>query len=316
MSIFSFLLTPEFWFSVLRVATPVIFATIAANIAMQAGVFNLAIEGTMLAAALAGVLISAYTGSGTFGLLMGLIAGLLIGVVFGWALGFFALRLNVHIVISGIGLNLVAMGGTVFIMYTLLRDKGVTTALVSSTFPSVDLPIFAWIPVVGDYLTRVFSGHNILTYLSVLFAIFMWILLYKTPLGLKIRAVGENSDAAESVGIKVTRVQFIALTISGLMSALGGMFLSMGYLSFFSAGMVAGRGFLSIATDSMAMSNPVIGLFASLIYGFFDSISSNIAHVSQRFDMIFRLTPYTLIIILYAIYSFFRKKRNKEEFEF
>jgi len=228
MYIFSFLLTPEFWFSVLRVATPVIFATIAANIAMQAGVFNLAIEGTMLAAALTGVLISAYTGTGTFGLFMGLFAGLLMGVVFGWALGFFALRLNVHIVISSIGLNLVAMGGTVFIMYTLLRDKGVTTALVSSTFPSVNLPIFAWIPLVGDYLNRVFSGHNILTYLSVLFAIFMWILLYKTPLGLKIRAVGENSDAAESVGIKVTRVQFIALTISGLMSALGGMFLSMG----------------------------------------------------------------------------------------
>jgi simple sugar transport system permease protein len=130
------------------------------------------------------------------------------------------------------------------------------------------------------------------------------------------RAVGENEAAAESVGIKVNKIKFLALSISGLMAALGGMVLSMGYLSFFNAGMTAGRGFLSIATNAMSGSNPILGLFASMIYGFFDAISSNIAMVSQRFDMIFRLLPYTLIIIVYAIFSYVRKKKNKENFEF
>jgi len=316
MEYLSFLITPDFWFAVLRITTPVIFATLAVIIASQAGVFNLAVEGTMLSSALTGVLVSAFMGAGVVGLIVGLFAGLIVGLIFGWALGIITLKLKVHIIISGIALNLIAAGGTVFVMWTVVRDKAITAALVSSTFPTIDLPFLAHIPFIGDFLFRMLSGLNVLTYIAFLFAIFMWILLYKTPLGLEMRAVGENEAAAESVGIKVNRIKFLALSMSGIMAALGGMVLSMGYLSFFNAGMTAGRGFLAIATNAMSGSNPILGLFASMIYGFFDAISSNVAMVSQRFDMIFRLMPYTLIIIVYAIFSYVRKKRNKEDFEF
>jgi len=128
--------------------------------------------------------------------------------------------------------------------------------------------------------------------------------------------VGENMQAAESVGIRVGRVQFIALSISGVMAAMGGLYLSMGYLSFFNANMTSGRGYLALAMDAMSGSNPAMGFFATLIYGFSDAVSNNIATVNQRYDLLFKLSPYLFVIILYAIYSFIVKKRNKEDFEF
>ena len=316
MTIFRFLLTPEFWYAVLRGTTPVLYATLAANIVSQCGILNLAIEGTMLSAALTGVLVSAFAGAGLTGLLLGLACGLLIGLLFAWALGLFALKLKANMVISSIALNLTATGGTVFIMYTLIKDKGVTSSLLSSTFPTVGLPFIRNIPFAGAFLDRAFSGHNILTYFAILCVVLLWLLLYKTPLGLQIRAVGENRQAAESVGIRVGRVQFIALSISGVMAAMGGLYLSMGYLSFFNANMTSGRGYLALAMDAMSGSNPAMGFFATLIYGFSDAVSNNIATVNQRYDLLFKLSPYLFVIILYAIYSFIVKKRNKEEFEF
>ncbi len=316
MEIFKFLITPEFWYSVIRVTTPVLYATLAANIASKCGILNLAIEGTMLSAALTGVLVSSFCGAGVPGLIVGMLCGILIGLIFAWSLGFFSLKLKANIVISGIALNLAATGGTVFIMYTLIHDKGVTSALTSSTFPVLKIPFLNYIPLIGSFLDKAISGHNLLTYLGILLVILMWLFLFKTPLGLQIRAVGENEHAAKSVGIKVGRVQFISLTISGIMAALGGMFLSMGYLSFFNDRMTAGRGYLALATDAMSGSNPVIGFFASLIYGFSEAVSNNIATVNQKYDLLFKMSPYLFIIVLYAIYSFVMKKRNKEVFEF
>ncbi|MCL2367625.1 MAG: ABC transporter permease [Oscillospiraceae bacterium] len=317
MGYFEFFLTADFWFSILRIATPVVFATLAANIAWQCGVFNIGIEGTMLACGLTGVLVSAFVGGNTVvGLIAGMFAGMFMGMIFGWLLGLFALRLKAHIIISGLALNLLGSGGTVFAMWTILGERGVSSRVISAVFPSVNLPVFSWIPGVGQFLNDVLLGHNILTYVAILFAIGMWVLLYKTPLGLKIRAVGENREAAESVGIKVGRIQFFALTISGLMASFAGMVLSMGILSLFNAGQAAGRGMLAIATNAMAGSNPILGFFASLIFGFFGAIDNFFATVSQRFAFVFRASPFIMIIILYAIYSFVQKKKNKEEFEF
>lgn len=298
-----FLLTSEFWFSVIRSTTPVLFATLAVSIAARGGVYNLAVEGIMLVCALTGVVVSAFTQS----LFMGALAGILIGVAVALILGFFVMKMGADEIIIGIAINLAAIGGTTFVLYELTGDQSVSAALNSKMFPTVQIPLIHSIPVLGDIV----SGHNILTYVAFLLIIIIQIMLNKTPLGIRIRAVGDNEDAARSVGINVSRIKVISLIFSGIISALGGMFLSMGYMTMFTSNMTAGRGYMALATDAMAASNPVGGLFASVIYGIADTLSIYVQQTSVPVEFV-RMIPYVFIIIACAVFTYIRRKKNKE----
>ena len=300
-------LTSEFWYAVIRSTTPVLFSTLAIGITSKCGIINMASEGTMLIAALTGVIASAFSQS----LIVGMIAGLLSGVIMAWLLGWFALKLRANIIVAGIAINLFATGGTVFTLVTLTGDKSISSSLQSKVFPTVEIPLIKEIPFFG----KILSGHNILTYVALLMVVILFVLLYKTSLGLKIRSVGESEEAAQSVGIKVGRVQFISLTISGLLSACGGMFLSMGYVSMFTANMTAGRGYIALATDAMAGSHPVGAFLASLIYGFSDSLSIYMQETQIPLEFI-QMFPYAFIIIVFAVFSFFQRKKEKEISDF
>ena len=145
-------------------------------------------------------------------------------------LAYFAIKLKAEIFLTGLMMNMIASGATVFIMYMLTKDKGTTTKLKSLVFPQVQLPVIKDIPFVGE----VVSNHNILTYLAFLSVALVWFFINRTKLGIRIRAVGENPKAAESVGINIIRTQVTALLICGFLASLGGMYLSMGYVSWFS----------------------------------------------------------------------------------
>ena len=153
-----FLLSSSFWFSVLASTTPVMLATLAANIVSQAGIFNLAIEGTMLICALAGVLGSAWTGN----LLVGAVAGLFFGILVSFILGYFTLVMRGPMNACGVAINLVATGGTVFVLVLTAGSKITSSSLVSKTFPNVKIPGLSAIPFIG----KVLSGHNFLTYVE------------------------------------------------------------------------------------------------------------------------------------------------------
>ena len=154
------------------------------------------------------------------------------------------------------------------------------------------------------------SGHNLLTYLAFFSVIVVWILIYKTPLGLRIRAVGENAHAAESVGIKVMNVQFIALFLSGIFAGLGGAFMSMGYLSFFSRDMIAGRGFIALAAQNMGGAAPLGTLIASIIFGIADALSNMLQTLNVPAELV-QMQPYLLTIIGLVIYAVADNHRNK-----
>src|SRR5690606_32246197 len=129
-------------------------------------------------------------------------------------LAYFALQLKPDSLLGGIALNLLASGGTIFLLYVLAGDKGISSSLLSKVLPQVQIPIIKDIPVVGD----IFSNHNVLTYVAFLSVVVLYYFLYRTPLGLRLRAVGESPDAAASVGVSVHRIQFIALGISGMLA--------------------------------------------------------------------------------------------------
>jgi simple sugar transport system permease protein len=303
-NILDYVLSAEFAYSVLRVTTPILFAGLASVVAERAGASNIALEGIMLFAALFGAIFSGLSGSLGLGFLAALAGGLVIAVLLAW----FGLYLKTDIILAGIALNTLASGGSVFLMFAILGDKGSTSSLKSLTFPRLDIPLIADIPVFGP----VVSGQNALTYLAFAMVIVVWALLFKTKLGLRMRAVGENPDAAASVGIAVNKTRFIALMISGLLAATGGAFLSMGYMSGFTRGMVSGRGFIALAAAAMGQLSPLPTLLASLVFGFFDALS-NILSTVRIPDEFVKIVPYLATVFGLVVFSSIRIMRAKQQ---
>ncbi len=300
-SLFSAIFSADFISSVLRLSTPILFAGLAALITDKAGVINIGLEGIMLSAALAGVVGSAFGGNAFVGLLLALVVGVAIGLL----MAYFAIGLKTDIVLTGIALNLMASGGTVFLLYVITKDKGMSTSLKSFTMPVIQLPLIKSIPVLGDIL----SGHNLLTYLAFLFTVLVWILLYRTPLGLRIRVVGENISAAESVGIPVKKVQFTALAISGVLASMGGAYMSMGYMDKFARDMTAGRGFIALAAEALGRASPLGTLIASLFFGMVDALSSNLQILNVPVQFV-QMLPYVCTIVGLVIYSAIKGKNK------
>jgi len=283
----------NFWFSVLASTTPVLLATLAANMVFQAGMFNLAIEGTMLICALTGVLVSVYTKN----LFISVLASVLMGILISFILGYFTLIMNGPMNACGVAINLLASGGTVFVLVLTAGSKITSLSLRSLTFPNVRIPFLEKIPVVGEVL----SGQNFITYLGLLFVVLTWIFLYRMPAGRNLRAVGKNPDAAQSVGISVLKMKFLALAFCGTFSAFGGMYLSMGSLSSFTANMTNGRGFLSLAMNAMSKGNPVVGFLSSLLYGFSDTTTVYLQLYTNMDVKLISALPYVFVLVVLVI---------------
>ena len=274
MNLIELIFSTDFLYMWIRVATPILLASLGAVICTKAGVVNLGLEGIMLISALAGVLGSAFGGSLWIGLLTGLLASVAVSAVF----AYFHLVLKANNVLCGTAVN--------------------SSSLKSFSFPNVDIPIIKDIPVLGGIL----SGHNALTYLALAMVVVIWFFLYKTPTGLRMRAVGENPNAASSVGQNVIKIQFLAIVLCGLMTGLGGMYLSMGYLTMFVRDMTAGRGFIALAACSMGQATPVGALISSMIFAFFDGLS-NILQVLKIPSEFIQMLPYLATIAGLTVYS-------------
>lgn len=308
----SFLTNLDFWFTVLRCTTPVLFATMAALLASRSGLLNLGMEGTMMIAALCGVLGSGFADKAGMipivCLVIGLVTGLVAGTAYTMLLAYFIQNLESNPVTTGVALNLAASGGSVFILYSMTGDKNASNSLVSAAFPSINIPVIEHIPVLGDVL----SGHNLLTYISFIITILIFVMLNKTAFGLHIRAVGESEDAARSVGINTKKVRYQAMFLSGILCSLGGMYLSMGYVNRFTSGMVAGRGYIALATNAMAAGNALMGMISSVLYGFGTSISIYLQNNNVD-PYLITLIPYASIIIFYVAFSFYYKWKNRTD---
>lgn len=289
----------DFVYSVLRLTTPILLAGLGALITDRAGVMNIGLEGIMLCAALAGVIGSAMTQNAFLGFLFALLVGMALGLL----MAYFAIHLKTDMVLTGIAMNLLASGGTVFVLYAVANDKGMSTSLKSLTMPVINIPFIQDIPVIGT----VISGHNLLTYLALISVAAMWILLYKTPLGLRIRVVGENSHAAESVGIHVKKVQYIALAISGILAAMGGAYMSMGYMDKFARDMTAGRGVIALAAEALGRGTPVGTLLSSLVFGTADALGSNLQVLDIPVQFV-QMLPYVFTVVGLVLYSAMKHK--------
>ncbi|WRS27774.1 ABC transporter permease [Oscillospiraceae bacterium MB08-C2-2] len=300
-SVLASIFSADFLFSVIRITTPLLFGALAALVCNRGGVLHIAFEGSMLTAAFCGVVGSAYSQN----LFVGLLAGCAGGVGIMLLMGYFNLMLNANRVLTGIALNTFATGGTIFFLYVLCDDKGLSTSLRSLSFPNVELPLIKDIPFLGTVL----SGHNVLTYFSFLAVIIVWILVFKTPLGLRIRTVGENPNAAASVGINVIKTQFLTLIIGGLLASLGGIYMSMGYLSWFARDMVAGRGFMAIAAQNLGGAMPLPTFLAAFGFGIANALSNVLQTLNVPAEAV-QAIPYVATLIGLAAYSSSQKRQK------
>lgn len=297
------ILSPDFFGTILRSATPILFATLAASIAAKSGITNMALEGIMLFSALFGVIFSSLTHSAWIGLLLTILVGGLIGAI----LAFFVLNLKTDEILAAIAINLTATGGTVLLLLAYSGDRGVSSSVRSVSAPNITIPLIDKIPFIGQIL----SGQNVLTWLSLLAVLVMHLFLYKTPLGLSIRSVGENKDAAESVGINSRKVQYIALIISGALAAMGGFYLSGGYMNMFTKDMSGGRGFIALAASSMGGNTPVGGFLVSLLFGLAQALANVMQLTAVMPYEIILMVPYLTTLIGLAVYYYSQKKKKE-----
>ncbi|MBE7718674.1 ABC transporter permease [Lacrimispora indolis] len=297
----------DFLFMWIRVATPILLTALGAVICERTGVVNLGLDGIMLISALFGVLGSAWGGNLFWGIVAGVGAALVVSGVF----AYFHLMLKANAVLCGTAINTIAGGLTVFVLQLATGEKGSSSSLKSYSFPAVRIPVIKDIPVLGDIL----SGHNVVTYFAFLMVIVISVFLYRTPMGLRMRAVGENPSAASSVGQNVVKIRFLAILLCGVMAGMGGMYLSMGYLSMFTRDMVAGRGFIALAACAMGQASPVGALISSMVFSFFDGLS-NILQLLQIPSEFVQMLPYGATILGLTIYSIQKQrqknKRNRE----
>ena len=296
----------KFGFSVFRLSTPLIFAALAAVINKKAGMLNMALEGMMLSAALGGVVFAGATNN----VWIGLVGAVVIGVIVGWVIAFANISGQTDLYLTCIAVNLAATGGTVFAMFLLTGEKATTSAAIKAyTLPSITIPLIDKIPLIGPMI----SGHNVLTYFSFISIFLVWFFLYKTRLGLRMRAVGENPQAASSVGINVKKIGYISFLIAGVLCGFGGAFMSMGWVSFFMKNMINGRGYIGLSAMNIAEGNPIGSGIAAVFFGFSDALATTLKSQGGTFPTEFLdMIPYAATIIALVVISSIRMSHLKK----
>ena len=287
-NIFASFFTASFIALVIRVGTPLLFASMSAYSADIAGIPNIAVEGIMIFGALFGVYFSAISGSAWVGLL-GVIG---VGVLCALLIAFFTMKMRANPIMVGIALILFAADFSIWLLLVWTGSKGTTASLPSKVLPTLEIPGLKDIPVLGTIL----SGHYFLTYVCILLAILLAILVYKTPFGLRMKACGLDAYAAQSVGIKVNRVRLIAIIMSGILAALGGAFLSMGYLSIFSNNMTASRGWIGIAANAVGQGNLLVVVLTTVVFAIAQGVVSQLALTALPSELI-NTIPYICVLL-------------------
>lgn len=295
------LLSETFLSGVVSYAVPIIFAAYASLISNKAGISAINIEGAMSVSAMTGALVSFFTGSWGVGLLAAAAAGMAMMYI----LAFAALRLHADSFLSGIALNTFANGVCLLIVKGILDGRTDTSTAPSTVIPALTIPGLSRIPVIGKML----FSQNLLFYILLIALMFLILLLNKTRLGVEIKTAGYNPMASESVGVSVISTRTKALLICGAMAGLGGAYLSMANLGYFSYGMVSGRGFIGIAAESMGLGMPGKTTLFALLFGAVDCFAVGAQTVISLPYELLNTLPYLMTMLALVLYAVIRKKQ-------
>jgi simple sugar transport system permease protein len=274
----------------LRFATPLLFGALGGIMSERSGVINVGLEGMMLMGAFFGIF-----GADVFGSwFLGVLAGIAAGGVLAFVHAVFSIALRADQVVSGVAVNLLALGLTGYIFIAHYGDQGTPGEIPS--VPEVTLPLVKDIPFVGDAIGKM----SLLTWLALLLVPLMALYLYRTPAGLRLRSVGEKPRAADSVGIAVLRTRYLAVVASGCLAGLGGVYLSIALVHSFNQGMTAGRGFIALAVVIFGAWRPYGALAGACLFGFSSAVAQRLPAFSESLAVLFQALPYVLVLVVVA----------------
>jgi simple sugar transport system permease protein len=274
----------------LRMATPIVYAALGGIFSERVGVMNIGLEGAMLTSAFTGVTVSYYTGSPW----LGVVAAVLVGGFIGFLHAILTVKFVGDQVVSGTGINIFAMGFTAYMSQIIWGSRGASDGVQG--LGTWTIPVVADLPIVGPII----GSHSPLVYLMLVVTVISYVVLFKTPLGLRIRAVGEHPTAAETAGIDVIRVKYLCVILSGMLAGLGGAFLSLGHLNLFTRGMTGGRGFIAMAAMIFGKWMPFGAFGASLLFGLADALQMRLQSLGLLPPQIILTIPYLLTIAVLA----------------
>lgn len=291
--------------STIRLSVPLLLACLAGLYSERAGVFDIGLEGKMLAGAFAGAAGAAVLQSAWAGLGMALAVSVALALVHGFA----SITHRGNQIVSGVAINFVAAGSTIILGQAWFQQGGRTPSLgAGQRFGAITLPFadeLRGVPLLGPIYAELISGHSLLVYVAFLLVPFTWWVLFRTRFGLRLRAVGENPAAVDTAGISVAWLRYRAVICTGLLTGLAGAYLAMAQNAGFVKDMTAGKGFIALAALIFAKWKPVPAMFACLLFGFLDAMSIRlqgtplplVGSVPVQF---FQALPYVLTVVLLA----------------
>ncbi|MGE4610218.1 MAG: ABC transporter permease [Paracoccaceae bacterium] len=304
--------------SAVRLSTPLLLACLAGLYSERSGIFDIGLEGKMLAGAFAAGAMSAYAGmpvaEGGLGMTwgmawMGALAAIAVSIVLALIHGFASITLRGNQLISGVAINFFAAGSTVLIGQYWFQSGGQTPPLRGAQrFEAITLPFaktLEGVPILGPIYHDLISGHNALVYMALLAVPLTWWLLFRTRFGLRLRAVGENPGAVDTAGISVVRQRYAAVLIAGMLCGLAGAYLSLGTSAAgFVKDMSAGKGFIALAALIFAKWQPKSALFACLLFGFLEAIGNRYQSIDLGAFVVpvqfMQALPYILTVVILA----------------
>ena len=276
--------------AMLRYATPLLFAALGGIISERSGVINIGLEGMMLMGAFFGIWGADVLNSWVLGVLVAMAAGGVLAFVH----AFFSIHLRANQVVSGTAVNFLALGITGYFFIAHYGSNGTPSSI--SRAPDVSLPLIRHIAFFGDAI-----GHaNFLTWIALLLVPALTVFLFRTRWGLRLRAVGEKPRAADTVGLSVLRIRYVAVVVSGMLAAVGGAYLSVAFVGSFNQNMTEGRGFIALAAVIFGKWRPLGALVATLLFGFSSALADRLPTFSQNAATLFQALPYLLTLIAVA----------------
>jgi simple sugar transport system permease protein len=284
----------------LRFATPLTFAAIGGMFSERSGVVNIGLEGMMLMGAFFGAWGADKTGSWVGGLALGILAGGALAFVH----AIFSIHLRADQIVSGTAVNFLALGVTGYVYNDVYGNNGTPNDLPA--IPDVNIGFLSHIPPhgLGNFLDGALGSLNLMIWIALLLLPVSYIVMFRTAIGLRIRSVGEHPRAADTVGISVYGVRYASVTLSGMLAALGGVFLSLGFVNSFTENMTAGRGFIALAALIFGGWRPFGAFAACVLFGFSSALAQRLPDLSTSesaaWPVLFQTLPYVLTLIAVA----------------
>lgn len=282
--------------STLRLATPLIFSALGGVFSERSGVVNIALEGIMINGAFFSIFAMRYTTNPWLGVLLGMTVGMITAAL----LAVLAINLKGNQVIAGVAINLLAASLTAFVLEVVWHRSGQTDPVpMEQSLTGNPFKFLEGLPVIGESF---FAGLTVFVYLAFIAVAASYYVLYKTPFGLRIRAVGEHPKAADTVGINVYFIRYVCVIISGALAGLGGASLALGSVSSFREGMISGKGFIALAAMIFGKWHPVGALLACLFFGFAEAVQIQAASLGLGFipSEFLQSLPYVATILALA----------------